>query len=92
MFISLFSEMRLNDLAAHLRPHTAKTTRVEMAPWAKAYTVDMKDIYTELTLDKIEINQLGQKIKSLRIIKNCSKQRERDHQKSIKRSLQRKSS
>ena len=24
-----------------------------MAPWAKAYTVDMKDIHTEITLKKI---------------------------------------
>ena len=30
-----------------------------MAPWAKAYTVDMKDIYTELTLDKIENQPTG---------------------------------
>ena len=30
-----------------------------MAPWAKAYTVDMKDIYTDLTLEKIENEPTG---------------------------------
>ena len=30
-----------------------------MAPWAKAYTVDIKDIYTELSLEKIENQPTG---------------------------------
>ena len=30
-----------------------------MAPWAKAYTVDIKEIYTELTLEKIENEPTG---------------------------------
>ena len=30
-----------------------------MAPWAKAYTVDIKDIYTELSLEKIENQTTG---------------------------------
>ena len=30
-----------------------------MAPWAKAYTVDMKDIYTDLALEKIENEPTG---------------------------------
>ena len=33
--------------------------KIEMAPWAKAYTVDMKDMYTELTLEKIENKPSG---------------------------------
>ena len=36
-----------------------------MAPWAKAYTVDMKDIYTELTLDKIENQPTGPEGKTI---------------------------
>ena len=47
------------DLTEKLRHHTAKTTRIEMAPWAKAYTVDIKDIYTELSLEKIENQPTG---------------------------------
>ena len=55
----LFLESDLEDLAEKIRPHTAKTTRIEMAPWAKAYTVDMKDIYTDLSLEKIENEPTG---------------------------------
>ena len=50
----VFLEADLDDVAEKLRHHTAKTTRIEIAPWAKAYTVDIKDIYTELSLEKIE--------------------------------------
>ena len=46
-------------MAEKLRLHTAKTTRIEMAPWAKAYTVDVKDVYTDLTLEKIENQPTG---------------------------------
>ena len=53
------SDAELEDLAEKLRAHTAKTTRIEMAPWAKAYTVDIKEIYTELTLEKIENQPTG---------------------------------
>ena len=42
-----------------LKEFTARTTRIEMAPWAKAYTVPMQDIYTELTLEKIENQPTG---------------------------------
>ena len=54
-----FSELDLEDLAEKLRPYTTTTTRIEMAPWAKAYTVPMQDIYTELTLEKIENQPTG---------------------------------
>ena len=49
----------MEDLAESLRPYTATTTRIEMAPWAKAYTVPVQDIYTELTLEKIENQPTG---------------------------------
>ena len=46
-------ESELKDLAQKLRHHTLKTTQIEIAPWAKAYTVDIKDIYTELSLEEL---------------------------------------
>ena len=58
MFCSLV-ESNLEGLAEKIRLHTAKTTRIEMAPWAKAYTVDMTDINTDLTLEKIENEPTG---------------------------------
>ena len=53
------SELDFEALAESLKEYTANTTRIEMAPWAKAYTVDMKDIYTDLTLEKIENQPTG---------------------------------
>ena len=41
----------LKHLVEKLRSHAAQTIRIEMAPWAKPYTVDMKDVHTELTLE-----------------------------------------
>ena len=58
-FMLVFLEADLDDVAEKLRHHTAKTTRIEMGPWAKAYTVDIKDIYTELSLEKIENQPTG---------------------------------
>ena len=52
LFIFLL-ESELKDLAQKLRHHTLKTTQIEIAPWAKAYTVDIKDIYTELSLEEL---------------------------------------
>ena len=42
-----------------------RTMKVEMAPWAKAYTVDIKDTYTELSLEKIENQPTGPEGKRL---------------------------
>ena len=65
-FNVLISLLGMKHVAEKLRSHAIRTTRIEMASWAKAYTVDMKDIHTELTL---ESEPQGQKSK---IIKNCS--------------------
>ena len=47
--------MEVFDLAESLRRHhSVKTSRIEMVPWAKEDTVDVKDVYTDLTLEKIE--------------------------------------
>ena len=48
------TEMEVFDLADSLRHHSVKTTQIEMVPWAKEDTVDVKDVFTELTLEKIE--------------------------------------
>ena len=56
----LISLLGMQHVAEKLRSHAIRKTRIEMAPWAKAYTVDIKDINTELTL---ETEPRGQKIK-----------------------------
>ena len=65
VYMYVFLEADLDDLAEKLRHHTATTTRIEMAPWAKAYTVDIKDIYTELSLRKIENQPTGPECKRI---------------------------
>ena len=53
------TEEEFQSIASGLRNHYKKTMKTEMAPWAKAYTVDIKNMYTELTLDKIENQPSG---------------------------------
>ena len=43
-----------------------------MAPWAKAYTVDIKDIYTELSLEKTENQPTGPEGKRIEDYKELS--------------------
>ena len=61
----MITELDLEDLAESLKEYTTRTTCIEMAPWAKAYTVPMQDIYTELTLEKIENKPTGPEGKRL---------------------------
>ena len=50
-------------LADNLRPFIEKTTKLEMAPWVKAYTVDMDKLYTDSVLDRIENTPSGEEFK-----------------------------
>ena len=49
----------MKKLTRRIKEFYKRTMKIEMAPWAKAYTVDIKEIYTELTLDKIENQPTG---------------------------------
>ena len=42
------------NLAKQLRPFTAQSMKIEVAPWIKDYVTNMDDLYTELTLEKLE--------------------------------------
>ena len=53
------TEEEFQSIASSLQEHYKKTMKIEMAPWAKAYTVDIKDMYSELTLEKIENKPSG---------------------------------
>ena len=46
----------LVHLAEEFRPHMAQTMKMEPAPWIRDYVVDMEQLYTELTLEKINDN------------------------------------
>ena len=65
IFMMLFSEKEFKDLAELLRHHNSEATRIEMAPWAKGFTVDVKDIHTELTLETEPKGQIIQNYKQI---------------------------
>ena len=48
------TEEELLTLAEELRPYTEKAMKIEPAPWIKDYLVDMEELYTELTLEKVD--------------------------------------
>ena len=49
-----FQKTDLTNLAEELRPVTEDLMKIEMAPWIKGYVSDMKELYTELEIDKLE--------------------------------------
>ena len=52
-------------LAEELRPYTEQAMKIEPVAWIKDYLVDMEELYTELTLEKINNKPFGQKRKKL---------------------------
>ena len=48
-------------LAEEIRPFTEQAMKIEVAPWIKDYVVDMDELYTELSLEKINNELKGEK-------------------------------
>ena len=57
--ILFLTEGEFQSIKKRLQEHYKKTMKIEMAPWAQAYSVDMKDTYTELALEKVENKPSG---------------------------------
>ena len=49
-----------------MKPHVERRMMIEPFPWLRDYYVDMNKLYTELTLEKIENEVLGEKTWTLR--------------------------
>ena len=45
---------RVLTLAEDLQPYIEQVMKIEVAPWIKEYVTDMDDLYSELTLEKLE--------------------------------------
>ena len=43
-----------------MKEYTEETMKIEMLPWVESHTVDMDELYTELTLEQIENKPAGQ--------------------------------
>ena len=56
---------KLQTIADNLRPYTADAMKIEVAPWIKDYVVDMDDLYTDLSLEKIHNEPTGEDCKRL---------------------------
>ena len=52
-------EKEMLALVDELKPDIQERMKIEMAPWVKGYTVDMDELYTELTLEKIDNKPSG---------------------------------
>ena len=55
----------LISLAEQLLPYTKQAMKIEVAPWITDYVVDMEELYTELTLEKIHNRVTGEDVKTL---------------------------
>ena len=47
-------------LAERIRPFTEQAMKIEVAPWIQDYVVDMEELYTELTLEKVHCRLQGE--------------------------------
>ena len=59
------TEEEFLTLAEELRPYTEQAMKIEPAPWIKDYLVDMDDLYTELSLEKIDNKPFGRERRKL---------------------------
>ena len=62
-----FPDADLVLLADNLRPFIEKTTKLEMAPWLRAYTVDMDRLYTDPVLDRKENTSTGEEVQPITV-------------------------
>ena len=55
------TEVEFLTIAKKMKPHTMRRMKIEPFPCLRDYFVDMRKLYTELTLEKIENTILGEK-------------------------------
>ena len=67
IFDICFSEEVMKAIADDLKPYTEDAMKIDTAPWMKACTeVDMDELYTELTLERLENQAKGPKGRTIR--------------------------
>ena len=65
MSVAVTEEVLLH-LADQLRPHMEQAMKMEVAPWIRDYVVNMEDLYSDLTLERIVNTSAFQKPLELR--------------------------
>ena len=61
-----FVEDEFLTIAEQMKPHVERRMKIEPFPWLRDYYVDMNKLYTELILEKIEYELLGEKRRTLK--------------------------
>ena len=59
------TEEEFQTLAEDLRPHMEQAMKIEVAPWIREYVTDMENLYSELTLEKLDNKPFGSGSKKL---------------------------
>ena len=70
------AEEEFLSIAEKLKPFTEEKMKIEPFPWYEGYLINMDELYTELTLEKVERQLLGEETWSLRTYEdmfNCNK-------------------
>ena len=52
-------------MAERLKPFAEQKMKIEPFPWFEGYLVNMDELYTELTLEKVEMKLLGEERRRL---------------------------
>ena len=60
------TEAEFLDIAEKLKPDVERRMKIEPFPWLRDYYIDMNKLYTELILEKIENEVLGENRKALK--------------------------
>ena len=74
----MISEEDFEEIVEEVRQQTLET-KMEMVPWLRGYTVQMEDLYTELTLGKIENKPTGTESKVINDYKELFDQAQLSH-------------
>ena len=61
----LIVEEEFLSIAEKLKPFTEEKMKIEPFPWFEGYLIDMDELYTELTLEKVEMKLLGEERRRL---------------------------
>ena len=77
----LNTEAEFLSIAEKLKPFTEEKMKMEPFPWFEGHLINMDELYTELTLEKVEKKLLREKRKELRRYDemfNCSKSKHKN--------------
>ena len=64
-YVFFYSEAQFLVITEKMKPHVERRMKIEPFPWLRDYYVDMRELYTKLTLEKIKSTLFGEKRTSI---------------------------